>query len=244
MSLLVACEPFLEREDVSCDCDLLEDDEVEALIDQASDAIAILTGGKVSGVCTDVVRPVRSTPHPCFPDRYGYYNHLEMHDSFLRGGITLMGPNPSIVQIKVDGNVVPATDYKIVDGIFLHRVQGTWPVKQNVLLDDTQAGTFSISYEHGILPYIAKLAAEEIVCDMVRRDVRTNQSKSLPPSARSATIAGVSIQLEQQVEELRRRAILLPNLIRLLTIYAPDAGSPTTVYSPELEDGWILHRVS
>jgi hypothetical protein len=113
-----------------------------------------------------------------------------------------------------------------------------------VLLDDTEVGTFSITYEHGILPYIAKLAAEEIVCDMVRRDVRTNQAKSLPPSARSATIAGVSIQLEQQVEELRRRAILLPNLIRLLTIYAPDAGSPTTVYSPELEDGWILHRIT
>jgi hypothetical protein len=243
MALLIACEPFLEREDITCDCDAFDDEVVELMIDQASDAIAILTGGKVSGVCTDIVRPLKSTPYPCNVDRHGYYNQWEIHDRFLSGGITLMGPNPSIVEVKIDGQVLPQSEYKIVDGVHLYRVEGRWPTKQNVLADDTEPNTFSISYQFGILPYIAKLAAEEIVCDMVRRDVRTNQTKSLPPSARSATIAGVSIQLEQQVEELRRRAILLPNLIRLLTIYAPDGGSPTTVYSPELEDGWILHRV-
>lgn len=243
MSLLIACQPFLQREDVTCDCDLLDDETVELLIDQASDAIAILTGGKVSGECTDTVRPLRSTPYLCHHHGHGYYSPWEVHDNRLSGGITLMGPNPLVTQVKIDGVVLASSEYKLVDGVNLYRVEGRWPTKQNVLLDDTEDHTFSITYQFGILPYIAKLAAEEIVCDMIRRDIRTNQTKSLPPSARSATIAGVSIQLEQQVEELRRRAILLPNLIRLLTIYAPDGGSPTTVYSPELEDGWTLHRV-
>jgi hypothetical protein len=27
-------------------------------------------------------------------------------------------------------------------------------------------------------------------------------------------------------------------------VYAPDGATPAVVYSPELEDGWQLHRVT
>ena len=247
MTVQVACEPFLQREDIECDCDALTDEEVEELIDQASDIIAILTGGKVAGECTTTVRPCAERKCGC-STRWGWpYDPGQSREECVPckyDAITLPGPRPIINEIKIDGVTLDPSEYAIIDGIYLARVEGRWPRHQNILKPDTDDGTFSIEFTYGDLPYIARLAAQEIVCDMIKRDAKSGQTKALPPSARSATIAGVSIQLDQQVEEIRRRTIILPNLIRLLTVYAPDGPQPAVVFSPELEDGWVLHRVS
>jgi len=236
MGLEVACEPFIEREDVTCDCDAFDDDEIDELIDQASDLIAILTGGKITGGCTKTVRPVADTACSPFAER--------PLSASNRKQILLFGPNPTVTEVKIDGVVLNPTEYVMVNDVYLTRVDGVWPGNKNPLLPDTNDNTFSITYQVGHLPKLAKMAAAELVCDWVKSDVRVGFNRALPHGARSVSMAGVNIVLEQTLEEIRRRSILLPSMVRLLTGYAPDAGQPSAVFSPEIENGWILHQVS
>lgn len=236
MAVETACQPFVQREDISCDCDAFSDEEIEELIDQASDLVAILTGGKIVGSCTQTVRPVGD--HACTPFAERPLRHYNAKQ------IVLPGPNPTVTQVKIDGIVLDPSEYVIVDDVYLTRVSGNWPSNKNPLLPDTDDNTFSVTFTVGFLPALAKMAVKELVCDWVKSDVRLGFNRSLPHGARSANIAGVNIQLEQTVEEIRRRSILLPSLVRLLTVYAPDAGQPAVVYSPDLENGWTLHTVT
>jgi hypothetical protein len=235
MAVFTACHPFVDRTDISCDCDAFSDEEIEELIDQASDLVAVLTGGKIAGQCTQTVRPVGD--HACSPFAE---RPIRSHNSKQ---ILLPGPNPTVTQIKIDGTVLASSEYVMVDDVYLTRVHGVWPSNKNPLLPDTDDNTFSVTFTVGFLPALAKMAVKELVCDWVKSDVRLGFNRALPHGARSANIAGVNIQLEQTVEEIRRRSILLPSLVRLLTVYAPDAGQPAVAYSPELENGWILHTV-
>jgi hypothetical protein len=225
MDPMVACEPFITVADIACDCDTEPVEELEALIAEASDIIAILTGGMITGRCTETVRPV-GRDRTCWD---------------ASGGITLRGPDPEITAVTIDGAAF--TDYEILDDRILVRTDGQqWPTNQKPWQPDTDDGTFSVTYTYGNLPHLAKRAAADIVCDLLRS--KPNDTRRLAPNARAATVSGVSIQLEQTAMEIKRRALMIPNLVRLLTVYAPDAGSPAVVYSPELEDGWTLHRVT
>lgn len=235
MGLEVACEPFIERADVTCDCDAFDNDEIDELIEQASDLIAILSGGKITGECLRTVRPVADTACSPFAEW--------PKPAANRKQILLPGPNPTVTEIKIDGVVLSQNEYVIVDGVYLTRVDGVWPGNKNPFLPDTDDDTFSITYQVGHLPKLAKMATAELVCDWIKSDTRIGFNRALPQGARSASIAGVNIVLEQTLEEIRRRSILLPSMVRLLTAYAPDAGQSAVVYSPELTDGWILHEV-
>lgn len=230
MTLEVACEPFLDITEVDCDCDKLAPEVVQELIDSASDIIAILTGGKITGRCTTTVHP--TIDKACSPVKRDYQQ------------LPLPGTEIFIDAVRVDGTLLDPTEYAILDERFLVRRSASWPGNRDPLNLDTGPNSFSVTFTNGSLPHLAKRAAREIVCDMVKTEPGSAKAQQLDPRARQVTVAGVSISLEQQVEEIRRRSIFLPSLIRLLTVYAPDSGQPSVVYSPELDNGWVLHTVS
>ena len=233
MALQVACEQFITVDEIECDCGDTQPTEMGELIDQASDVLAVLTGGKVQGRCQEVVRP-------CNGSRCGCYQLWSCGCSPL-DGITLAGPNPVIDEIKIDG--LAFTEYALVDGNRLVRTDGSnWPGSQDITTSSTEDGTFEITYTHGmVVPPLAKQAAAEIVCSFLSS---TAQSTRKPhPNTRGMSIAGVTITLDQMTEEIKRRSFMLPHVIRLLTVYAPNGPTPSLVYSPELEDGWRLHTV-
>lgn len=234
MALQVACEAFILEADVTCNCEPLDTPTIEGYIDQASDIIAILTGGKVSGSCTDTVRPRNGT-------RTCGCTLMSACGCNSFDGISLRSPEPSVTSIKIDG--VAFTDYMILDENTLIRTDDQyWPGCQDVRLAATEEGTFEIVYDYGLpVPQLAKDACSEIVCFFVESDPQSNRKQH--PGVRGMTIAGVQISLEQQVLEIEKRAFMMPSVIRLLTVYAPDGPNPSVVYSPELEDGWKLHRV-
>jgi len=222
MALEVAGEPFVTVEDVDCDCDDADPGDIEALIDQASDIIAVLTGGKVAGRTTETVFPV--------PGEYGCGRVLN------RGAwVALRGPNPTVDQILIDGVVF--TDHLILDGLWLVRTDGErWPHGQ-----DPINPTFEVTYTYGLeVNVLARRACVAIVCDMLNN--RPDKPRKLAANARAATISGVNITLEQTAMEMKRRSFMIPDLVRLLTVYAPDGPQPSVVYSPEIEDPWVLHR--
>jgi hypothetical protein len=235
MALQVACENFIEPSEITCDCDDLSEAVITAYIEQASDIITMLTGGLISGTCEDVVRPRQPRAAVC-----GCSSAWSCTCSRL-SGVTLRGPNPDVSQVLIDGAVF--TDWVVVDEGLLLRSDGqAWPGCQDVTKPSTETGTFEITYTYGMEPpQLAKDACAEIVCSFLRSP--SQNQRSTHPRARGMSIAGVQISLEQQVEEIRRKAFLMPYVIRLLTVYAPDGPMPAVVYSPELEDGWNLHRV-
>lgn len=232
MTLMVACEALLVPEDIECECGNLTEAELTEMIDQASDIIAIITGGKVSGRCTDTVRPCNgSFSCGCAARSCGC----------SPAGITLRGPFPTITSVKIDG--LAFIDYAIVDGSILVRTDGPgWPGGQDITKPSTEPGTFEIVYEYGLeTSTLAKRAAAEIVCSFIRSGPQDTRKPH--PNTRSMSIAGVTIGLDQMAQEIKRRAFMMPDVIRLLTVYAPDGPTPAFVYSPELEDGWKLHTV-
>lgn len=63
--------------------------------------------------------------------------------------VNLPAPVGEISEVKVDGAVVPPTDYRIVDGHYLAWVGAgdpPWPAEQDYVIPDTQPGTFSVTY--------------------------------------------------------------------------------------------------
>jgi len=228
MALQVACEQFIAVEDVDCDCGDTQPAELNEMIDQASDVLAILTGGKVAGRCTDVVRPCNDG------SRCGCYALWSCGCSPI-DGITLSGVNPFIEGITIDGTAF--TEYAIVDGNRLVRTDGqVWPGTQDLSVQSTETGTFEITYTYGlVIPDLAKRAAAEIVCSFLQNDPQS--SRKAHPNTRGMSISGVNIQLDQMVYEIKRRSFMLPHVVRLMTVYAPSGASPALVYSPELEDG-------
>jgi hypothetical protein len=232
MTLLVACEALLEPEDIDCDCGNTPPEEIAEMIDAASDIIAIITGGKVSGRCTDVVRPCNSS-FSC--------GCATRSCACSPAGIVLRGPMPEITQILIDGAAF--VDYAIVDGTLLVRTDGRgWPGNQDITKPSTEVGTFEITYDYGLpTSTLAARAGAEIVCSFLRSGPQDTRKPH--PNTRSMSIAGVTIGLDQMAAEIKRRAFMMPDVTRLLTVYAPDGPTPAFVYSPELEDGWKLHSV-
>lgn len=232
MALQVACEQFIAVDDIECDCGDTQPEALAEMIDQASDILAILTGGKVAGRCTDVVRPCN------VGSRCGC-SALSLCGCSPIDGITLSGYNPVVDGITIDGSAF--TEFTIVDGNRLVRTDGQpWPGTQDLSVASTEAGTFEVTYSHGLeIPYLAKQAASEIVCSFLQNDPQS--SRKPHPNTRGMNISGVSITLDQMAQEIKRRSFMLPYVVRLLTVYAPSGPSPALVYSPELEDGWRLH---
>jgi hypothetical protein len=60
--------------------------------------------------------------------------------------VQLPGPVWGIVEVKVDGVVVPDTEYWLTDGFLIGLGSRTWPTTQNLDLPDSEVGTWSITY--------------------------------------------------------------------------------------------------
>jgi hypothetical protein len=85
-------------------------------------------------------------------------------------------PIRSIVEVKIDGAVVDQDTYKLTrKGLLRVRdlteptVRLYWPCRQELDLPDTEEGTFSIRYLHGMdPPTLGQRAAAELACHLYR----------------------------------------------------------------------------
>lgn len=83
--------------------------------------------------------------------------------------ILLPGPITSITQVKVDGVVLPATAYRLDDYRKLLRVDGEiWPICNDLNLEDTEVGTWSVTLVYGEpVPVMARLAVGELALQLI-----------------------------------------------------------------------------
>lgn len=112
--------------------------------------------------------------------------------------VVLPSPVHEIVTVKVDGVVVTG-GYRLDNNRLLVRTDGTeWPRCNNLALDDTEPGTWSITATYGqVVPEAGKLAMGELACQLVK------------------AIGGGDCRLPAGVQQLVRQGV---------TISYPDVG--------------------
>jgi hypothetical protein len=108
-----------------------------------------------------------------------------------------------IVQVKVDGVPLASGAYRVDDGRILVRVDGgVWPRTNDIDLDDSKAGTWSVAAQFGQpVPEVAELAMGELACEFLR-SIRGEDCR-LPRNVTSLARQGVTIQMADLSEVMK-----------------------------------------
>lgn len=238
MAPRLACTAFVTVDDVlasTCACNLnaTEDSALVAdLIDEASDFLYVLSGGRVTGRCERQVWPIKVSECGIDPDRQDW----ERWDSV--DSIPLPRPNTEVVEVTIDGVALNPSEYGLLDGYKLFRRSGCWPTLNDITKADSQTGTFTITLRFGeLIREVARRAAIELVCQMANSDSGT---LSRLRGVVSANVQGVSVQMDPEaVAEMG-----LPEVNRFLDFHAPRGLAVLGVWTPELSHGWHLATVT
>jgi hypothetical protein len=213
----------------------------------ASEILWRLTAG-IFGVCPITVRPCGRTCEG-FPLSYpaqlpdGQWINVSCGCDYSPCAccrvceIALEGPVASIIAIKIDGDVVPSSSYRVDNGNLLVRTDGEscWPKCQELSKSDTEPGTFSVTYQQGIaVPVGGQRAVAAFAAEIVKSC--TSGQCRLPARVQEITRQGERIQLINDVEFLRSGLTGLPEVDHWLVSVNPTGQRQrSSVWSPELQ---------
>lgn len=105
-------------------------------------------------------------------------------------------PVREVTQVKIDGAVVASTEYRLERYRWLVRKNGeAWPSCQDLSIDDTEEGTWSVSYTFGQEPPLLGVeAANELACQLYQSCNGGDENCAIPAGAVRLTRAGVTIE--------------------------------------------------
>lgn len=256
MTLLWSCEAFAGPLDVinapgGCPFDPVADD-IQAWIDMASDIMFQLTGGRVHGECTAIVYPM--TDHNCF-DVYGIrrsssywtdgwlggtiiHTGPELADRFGgRRPVRLAGPNTTVIDVVIDGVTLAASEYILVNGVYLIRRAGSWPTL-NDITQVSGTGTWTIHYTWGDpISLLMRDACVELAIDLAKAS-GVGAASGFGAGVVAANVQGVQLTIEELVQQYSDGRQNVPTLDRFVGIYG--RGPTPDVYSPELDAYQLL----
>ncbi len=108
-------------------------------------------------------------------------------------------PVVAIDEVLIDGNVIAPENYRLDQWkwlTYLDDADGNpqrWPACQNLARDDSEQGTFAVTYTHGIAPpELGLQAALELACALARADAECG----MPPGATQYARQGVQVELQ------------------------------------------------
>ncbi len=188
------CAPWATEADVCNDSVEFEDGMLDRSLLAASDILYVLSGSRWPGTCQDTVRPVLRgltadygrpiRPSYPFGGPYGFWSSGGLSSSGPNTGFWMVNrsdrsggqiipeitlgayPLTGIVQILIDGAVLPAVDplggfqnYRIDDDRWLVRLANPvslrddgWPGLNNMTLPSTEKNTWEVTYTYGLGP--------------------------------------------------------------------------------------------
>jgi hypothetical protein len=186
---IAPCSPWLIGDDVA-DCCSVETSDGTIFDDyaiQAQELLYELSGRQFAGICSQKARPcwtncgcgwqVLSRGHLVYQNDSWFCNDSPCGCSSL-SRVKLGGyPIVSIVEVKVNGDVIDPNTYRVDANRYLTRVRDpadpdtalSWPGCQNLALEDTEDGTFSVTYSYGMEPpAIGVAAAAQLACELYK----------------------------------------------------------------------------
>lgn len=241
----------------SFDTDVLDD-----AIQTASDILFFLSGKQFTGVCPDVVRPMRDNsgwyysgilPIGQIEVNLGSYNRSSFYRTrdyiYDRRNVpseVLLPAYPvnAITQVLVDGQVVPPSAYRIADDRWLMRVDGSsWPCSQDLAQPTTALGTFQVSYTYGVpIPPAGVRAAAAYACQVVQACSTDGSDCTLPPRTRQVVRQGVTMTTNTSDDFIDNGKTGVPAADAFIKAVNPKGySSRAAVFSPDVD--WPAHRL-
>lgn len=134
----------------------------------------------------------------------------------------LPGPVGEVVSVKLDGQSLPASGYRVDDFFKLVRLGGlSWPVCQDLTLPDSEPDTWSVTLTIGeAVPTIGRYAVGELACEIVNACL--GNTCALPKNATSVSRQGVSIDFPTFTELLRHGVLGLRWTDMFIATYNPN----------------------
>lgn len=150
-------------------------------------------------------------------------------------------PHPEVsgpIIVKIDGAVLASSAYRIDNGNRLVRTDGgVWPMCQDMVADDTEVNTFSVSYYPGVGPddalnFAAGLLAVEWYKACTGKDCR------LPDGVRRVQRQGVNFEVPADMFTNGLSGIR--EVDNIVGIYNPyRLATPTALFNPDARRGRI-----
>lgn len=189
-------------------------DLVQECVNAAAEILFALSGRQF-GLCETTVRPCRTDEcSPCGDSgQFGF-----RWTPVLEGGLWtnvacgkckndcsckevcelyLPGPINSVLEVKMDGAVVPLTGLRVDNRSSVVGMPNgvCWPLCQDMNLFDTEVGTYSVKYLRGVpLPVSGKLALAEFVVELCKACIG-DATCCLPKRVTNVTRQGISMTL-------------------------------------------------
>lgn len=147
----------------------------------------------------------------------------------------LPSPVAEVVEVKIDGAVLPVTAYRVDDWRLLVRTDGgVWPACQTMGAADTATGTWSVTVKVGKrVPVLGELAVAELGCELVKGCSEPNEC-AIPAHIVARTRAGVSESFIDLADLVKYKLTGLPQGDYFLRSFNPSGlSSRSSVHSPD-----------
>ena len=183
----------------------------DVAITAASEILYELSARRFPGVCETTVRPCQTSGNHCgiqilsrgyvvFP--YSWTGSTWGFDCGCHplSEVELIGrPVNEILEVKIDGVPIADTEYRLDQQQYLvHMNGGHWPACQRLDLDDTEDGTWSVTYTYGQqIPVIGQLAARDLAWEIYRSCSSSDLEGDceLPEGVTRVTRQGISYEM-------------------------------------------------
>jgi hypothetical protein len=226
-------------------------------VEAAAAMLRRLTAG-IYNFCPITIRPCRQN---CPPESYRYLNDplgLPWTPAMLDGKIynltcgvcgdecgcgplseiTLDPFATEIIQVKVDGVVMPREAYRVDDWRKLVRLDGgRWPDCQQIDRPDTELGTFSVSYWTGNVP---DAGASFALTDLAVEWWKACQGKpcNLGENVRQVARQGITYDIDTVYESIREGRTGLKRVdLWIVSVNPHGLRRRLRVYSPDVVHG-------
>lgn len=117
--------------------------------------------------------------------------------------VLLPAPVLTVDVVRVDGSPLVTSAYRLDDARRLVRLDGgVWPYCNDLLLADTEVGTWSVTATYGqVVPVLGQLAVGELACEFVR--AIGGEACRLPRNVQTLVRQGVTINFPDVLEMLK-----------------------------------------
>lgn len=219
------------------DAEALSPEQVSAVA-IASDMLWRLTAGRY-GLCEVTVRPCRKACAGATVMAPVMSSGVWLNIGCVNGcrsscgcgpvcELRLPGPVNSIVEVLVDGQVVPEADYRVDNATWLVRTDDDcWPVCQDMKLPPTQPNTWSVTYERGVPVPLAGQRAVATLAVEIWKACNGSSNCKLPSRAREVVREGITYEIN--AEDLPTDVQTWVNVVNPY-----GARSQSRVYSPDV----------